>query len=125
MKRIFYWMLLISLLFTPMAVSFGFTSDILSIARGFFPYFNGLPVTVFLSDILFVEGGVLLVFGALVGGVTLYNAWVPTDVRKAQFTDYIWNWKKIRDERNFPTGLVVGLVLIAVGIVYVLSAILV
>jgi hypothetical protein len=57
--------------------------------------------------------------------VTLYNAWVPTDVRKAQFTEYIWNWKKIREERNFPTGLIVGLALIAVGIVYVFSAILV
>lgn len=66
-----------------------------------------------------------LVFGALVGGVTLYNAWAPTDVRKAQFTEYIWNWKKIREERNFPTGLIVGLALIAVGIVYIFFAILV
>jgi len=124
LKRIFYWMLFILLLFTPMAISFIFTSDILSIAQRFFPFLKG-PVTVFLSDILFVEGGVFLVFGALVGGVTLYNAWVPTDVRKAQFTEYIWNWKKIREERNFPTGLIVGLALIAVGIVYIFFAILV
>jgi hypothetical protein len=107
-----------------MAISFIFTSDILFIAQRFFPFLKS-PVTVFLSDVLFVEGGVLLVFGALVGGVILYNAWVPTDVRKAQFTENIWNLKKIREERNFPTGLVVGLALIAVGIVYVLSAILV
>lgn len=124
MKRIFYWMLFILLLFTPMAISFIFTSDILSFAQRFFPFLKG-TVAVFLSDILFVEGGVFLVFGALVGGVTLYNAWAPTDVRKAQFTEYIWNWKKIREERNFPTGLIVGLALIAVGIVYIFFAILV
>ena len=124
MKRIFYWMLFILLLFTPMAISFIFTSDILSIAQRFFPFLKG-PVTVFLSDILFVEGGVFLVFGALVGGVTLYNAWVPTDVRKAQFTDYIWNWKRIKEERNHPAGLIVGLTILAVGVIYVLVAIIV
>ena len=107
-----------------MAISFIFTSDILSIAQNIFPFLKRL-LAVFLSDILFVEGGVFLIFGALVGGVTLYNAWVPTDVRKAQFTEYIWNWKKIREERNFPTGLIVGLALIAVGLVYIFSAVLV
>jgi hypothetical protein len=111
-------MLFIFLLFIPMAVSFIFASDILFIAQRFFPFLKS-PVTVFLSDILFAEGGVILVLGALVGGVILYNAWVPTDVRKAQFTEYIWNRKKIMKERNLPTGLVVGLALIVVGIVYV------
>ena len=125
LKRIFYWVLFVFLLFAPMAINFVFTSDILSITQSFFPFWRDRPVTVFLSDILFIEAGVLLVFGALVGGVTLYNAWVPTDVRKAQFTEYIWNWKKIKEERNFPTGLIIGLTVLAVGIIYVLAAMLV
>jgi len=66
---------------------------------------------------------VLIVFGALVGGAIIYNAWVSTDVRKAQFTEYIWNWKRIKEERNFPTGLTFGLLLIIMGIVYIITAI--
>jgi hypothetical protein len=78
---------------------------------------------VLFKDIQFTEGAVLLIFGALIGGVTLYNAWAQVDVRKAQFTEYIWNWKKIREERNYPTGLMVGLVFIAFGIIYILVAV--
>jgi hypothetical protein len=71
---------------------------------------------------LFIEGAVFIVFGALVGGVTLYNAWAPKDVRPVQFTEHIWNWKKMNEERDVPTGLWVGLALIAFGIIYVLVA---
>ena len=89
-----------------------------------FPYWRYVTTNVLFKDILFIEGAFLIIFGALVGGVTLYNAWVPKDVRQAQFTEYIWNWKKIREERYFPTGLMVGLALIAFGIIYILVAIL-
>jgi hypothetical protein len=51
------------------------------------------------------------IFGALIGGVTLYNDSAKIDVRRAQFTDYIW--KKMRDERNYPSGLMVRLIIIA------------
>lgn len=78
---------------------------------------------VLFKDIMFIDGAVLLVFGALIGGVTLYSAWAQLDVMKAQFTEYIWNWKRIREERKYPTGLKVGLTLIAFGIIYFLVAI--
>ncbi len=123
MKRLLYWVLFIVLLLVPIVINFVFIVDILLFAQRAFAYYRYVTPDVLLRDILFAEGAVLLVFGALVGGVTLYNAWVPTDVRKAQFTEYIWNWKKIREERNFPTGLMVGLALIAFGIIYVLVAI--
>jgi hypothetical protein len=105
-------------------VNFVFTTEILSFAQSIFPYWSNITQNILFKDILFIEGAVLLILGALVGGVTLYNAWVPTDVRKAQFTEYIWNWKKLREERNFPTGLIIGLVLIAFGIIYIVVAIL-
>jgi hypothetical protein len=106
----------------PVVVDFVFINELYSFAQRVFSYWSYATPNVFFKDILFIEGAVLLFFGALVGGVTLYNAWVPTDVRKAQFTEYIWNWKKIREERDFPTGLIVGLALIAFGIIYFLVA---
>ena len=123
MKRL-YWILFFALLLLPIVVNFVFTTEILSFAQSIFPYWSNITQNILFKDILFIEGAVLLILGALVGGVTLYNAWVPTDVRKAQFTEYIWNWKKLREERNFPTGLIVGLVLIAFGIIYIALAIL-
>lgn len=125
LKRVFYWVLFVFLLFVPMIIGFVFPSDMLFIAGKVFPFWRNSSLTMFLSDVFFIEGAVLLFFGALVGGVILYNAWVPTDVRRTQFTDYIWNWKKMKEERSFPTGLVIGLALLVVGVLYVLAAILV
>ena len=123
--RVFVCAFFVLLLFTPMIVEFVFVSDVLPIAQRLFPFWEGKPVAVFLSDILFVEAAVFLVFGALIAGTILYNSWAALDVRKVQFTEYIWNWKKIKEERDSPTGLMVGLAILAVGIIYVLGAIIV
>ena len=106
-----------------MIAEYFFASAILPFAQIMYSPWKEEPLTVFLSDIYFIEGAGLIVFGALVGGVIIYNAWVSTDVRKVQFTEYIWNWKKIKEERDFPTGLTFGLVLIIVGIVYIITAV--
>jgi hypothetical protein len=118
-----YWLLLIILLLLPILVDFVFIYDIRSFLQRIFPFWVYATPAVIFKDILFIEGAILLIFGALIGGVTLYTAWTPTDVRKTQFTEYIWNWKKIKEERNFPTGLIVGLTLIVFGIIYFLIAI--
>ena len=107
----------------PIVVNFVFITDIVRFAQRAFEYYRFVTADVLFKDIQFTEGAVLLIFGALIGGVTLYNAWAQVDVRKAQFTEYIWNWKKIREERNYPTGLMVGLVFIAFGIIYILVAV--
>lgn len=122
MKRL--WLLFFILLLVPIVVDVIFINEIFSFAQKAFPYWRYATADSFFKDILFIEGAVMIVFGALVGGVTLYNAWAPKDVRLVQFTEYIWNWRKIRDERNVPTGLMVGLALIAFGIIYILVAIL-
>jgi len=106
-----------------MVAEYIFAANILPFAQIIYLPWKNEPLTVFLSDIYFIEGAVLIVFGALVGGAIIYNAWVSTDVRKVQFTEYIWNWKKIKEERDFPTGLTFGLVLIIVGIIYIITAV--
>jgi hypothetical protein len=121
--RVFIWTLFVILLFAPMIAEFVFASDILPVAQRIFPFWENKPVTVFLSDILFFEAGVFIVFGALIAGTILYNSWANLDVRKVQFTEYIWNWRKIKEERNSPKGLTLGLTLFAIGIIYVLVAI--
>ena len=121
--RALVWVLFVFLFFTPMIAESVFASDILPFAQRIFPFWDNKPVTVFLSDVLFLEAGVFIVFGALISGAILYNSWAALDVRKVQFTEYIWNLRQMREERNFPTGLIIGLVFLAVGITYVLAAI--
>ncbi len=123
--RVLVWFLLVVLLFTPMVAEYFSASALLPIAQIMYTPWKSEPLTVFVSDIYFMEGGLSIFFGALVSGAILYNAWVSTDVRKVQFTEYVWNWKRIKEERDFPTGLTFGLTLIAVGIIYIVAAILV
>jgi ABC-type phosphate transport system permease subunit len=106
-----------------MATGFVFARDIIPYAQRIFPFWIDKPIQVFLSDLLFIEAAVFLIFGALLAGVVLYDAWAALDVRKVQFTEYIWNWKKMKEERNSSSGLLVGLTILAVGIIYVLVAI--
>lgn len=122
--RALVWVLFVFLLFTPMMAESVFASNIVPIAQKIFPFWHNKPVKVFLSDVLFLEAGVFIFFGALISGAILYNSWAALDVRKVQFTEYIWNLRQMRKERNFPTGLIIGLVFLAVGITYVLAAIL-
>ena len=122
--RALVWVLSVFLLFTPMMAESVFASNIVPIAQRIFPFWDNKPVTVFLSDVLFLEAGVFIFFGALISGAILYNSWAALDVRKVQFPEYIWNLRQMRKERNFPTGLIIGLVFLAVGITYVLAAIL-
>jgi hypothetical protein len=122
--RALVWVLFVFLLFTPMIAESVFASNIVPIAQRIFPFWDNKPVTVFLSDVLFLEAGVFIFFGALISGAILYNSWAALDVRKVQFPEYIWNLRQMREERNFPTGLIIGLVFLAVGITYVLAAIL-
>ncbi len=82
--------LFIILLFLPMVFTFTFI-------------WRGNP-DVLLRDVLFIEGVLLLIFGAQSG-------------------EYIWrfirSWRKMKKEGSYPTELEVGLALLAVGTVYV------
>jgi len=94
LKRPSYFVIFVILLFMPMVADFVFIHG---------------PAELFLRDILFVEGVLLLVFGAQSG-------------------EFIWsfirNWKRMTRERSYPTELMVGLALLAVGTLYVVVALL-
>ena len=95
LKRALYFVVFIILLFMPMVVNF-------VLIHG--------PADVLLRDILFIEGVMLLVLGSQSG-------------------EYIWNyirhWKKMREEHNYQTELMVGLALLAVGTIFILVALLI
>ena len=113
------------LLFTPMIAEYAFASDIVPILQKLFPLWEDKPLSVVLSDVLFIEAGVIIVFGALVAGIILYNSWAKLDVRQVTFTEYIWNWRQMRQERESPAGLMFGLLLLVVGVIYFVAAIIV
>jgi hypothetical protein len=102
--KLFYWVLFIILLLTPLVVDFVFISNIYSIAQKIFMYYRVTTLGVLWKDILFVEGVMLLVFGT-------------------QSAEYIWKW--VRGNRDYSTELRVGLTLLASGGIDFLAAILV
>ena len=119
------WVLLVLLLFTPMLLEIVFVSDLFAFAQRIFVFWENKTEVVFLSDVLFTEAAVLILFGALLACTILYTSWAALDVRKVQFTGSIWNWKKMKEERNSTVGLVLGLAILAVGILYVVAAVIV
>ncbi len=116
-------MLLVLLLFTPMILEIVFVNDIFLVARRAFAFWENIADLVFLSDLLFIEAAVLILLGALIAGVILYTSWASADIRQIQFTESIWNWRRIKEERNSATGLAVGLCVLFVGVVYVVVAV--
>jgi hypothetical protein len=123
LKSDLWWMLFVFLLFVPMLIDFVYLNDCLSILRTAFPFWSERSAIYILSDILFFEAGFFLIFGAMFAGVVLYLAWSPGWM--ALFVDPVFHWKIVKKEREIPASLVAGLIIIAVGVVYILAAILV
>lgn len=120
-----FLLVFVLVLFVPMVLEFVYIEDFASTLQRVLSYWRNRSTTLLLSDMLFLQGGALILFGALIAGVILYNAWVPTDVRRAQFTEYIWNWKVMDKERGSTKGALPGLILIGAGIAYIIVGILI
>ena len=69
-----------------------------------------------LSDILFFEAGVFLFFGAMVAGVVLFTAWKPD--RLGLFVEPVYRLSILKKERDIPSGLLLGLLMLVMGIIY-------
>ncbi len=106
-----------------MLIDFVYLNDYLPILQAVLPFWSERSAMYILSDILFFEGGILLVFGAVFAGAVLYLFWKPD--RLALFVTPVFHWKIVKKEREIPAALVVGLVLIVVGIIYISTAIIV
>jgi len=87
------------------------------------PYWANRSTTLFLSDMLFLQGGAFILLGALVAGVILYTAWGTNRLLFRKYISSIWSTKVMKEERRAPTGLAIGLILIGVGIAYILVGI--
>ena len=124
-KSIVWLLIFILVLFTPLILEFIYIEDYAPSIQGAFSFWRNRSTTLLLSDLFFFEGGALILLGALIAGVILYNAWAPSDVRKAQFTEYIWNWKVMDKERRSTKGALPGLILIGAGITYIIIGILI
>ena len=117
------WVLLVLLLFTLLILEVVFVNDLLAFAQRALTFWDDKTELVFLSDILFTEAAVLILLGALIAGAVLYTSWASLDVRQVQFTESIWSWKMMNEERNSAIGLREGLTILAVGIIYVVAAV--
>jgi hypothetical protein len=120
--RYLSWVIVVLLVLSPILLDVAFVFNGLSALQGLFPFWNNKSTNLILSDLLFVEGGLFLVLGALVAGVTLYTAWVP-DAFRASLTKSIFNLKTIRKGREIPSGVIFGLIVLSSGLVYILAAI--
>ena len=113
------------LMFVPMILEFIYLSDFASALQNIFPYWRNRSTTLMLSDVLFLQGGVLIFFGALTAGVILYNAWQTKRNILRKYISSIWNPKVMGEERRSPKGFAFGLTLIGVGIAYIVIGIII
>jgi hypothetical protein len=112
-------------MFIPMILEFIYLSDFASALQNIFPYWGNRSITLMLSDMLFLQGGVFIFFGALTAGVILYNAWQTTRNLIRKYISSIWNPEVMEGERRSPRGFAIGLILIGVGIAYVVVGIII
>ena len=122
-RNIIFLLVFIILLLAPMILEFIYLDVFASALQKLLPYWRNRSTTLLLSDMLFLQGGAFILFGALVAGVILYNAWGTTRLLFRKYISSIWNTKVMEEERKSPTGLAIGLILIGVGITYILVGI--
>ena len=113
------------ILFIPMVLEFAYLDDYAPILQRAISFWNFKTTTLLLSDLLFLQGGALILFGALVAGVILYNAWGTTGLLFRKYIPAIWNTKVMEQERRAPVGLAVGLILVGAGIIYIIVGIII
>jgi hypothetical protein len=124
-RNIVLLLVFLLLMFVPVILEFIYLSDFASALQNIFPYWRNRSATLMLSDMLFLQGGVFIFFGALTAGVILYNAWGTTPRLIRKYISSIWNIKVMEEERRSPKGLAIGLILIGVGITYIVIGIII
>jgi hypothetical protein len=124
-KNTIFLLVFIILLFVPMILEFIYLDGFASTFQNIMPYWRNRSTTLFLSDMLFLQGGAFILLGALVAGVILYNAWGTTRLLFRKYISSIWNTKVMEKERRAPAGLAIGLILIGIGTAYILIGIII
>lgn len=112
-------LIFILILLIPLILEYTFREDFVLTIQKIFTFWRNRAAMVVLSDMMFLEGGVLILIGTLVTGVILYNAWGTTQLLFRKYISSIWNTKVMAKERRSPVGVLAGLILIGVGIIYI------
>ena len=124
-RNLILLLVFIILLFAPMILEFIYLDSFASTLQNVLPYWRNRSTTLLLSDMLFLQGGAFILFGALVAGVILYSAWGTTRLLFRKYISSIWNIEVMKEERRSPTGLAIGLILIGTGIAYIFVGIII
>ncbi|MEM2108494.1 MAG: hypothetical protein QXL10_04325 [Candidatus Bathyarchaeia archaeon] len=89
-----------------------------------YPFWESKSANFILSVILFIEGALLLISGAVFAGFSLYTMVVPGKFLWA-YVKSVFNWETIKKEHGDPSTLKIGLMLLGSGIVDISVAIIV
>ena len=103
-----------------MVITFAFADDYIPILQIALSSLRYRSATLILSDILFFEAGFFVVFGAMLAGAVLYLAWSPGWM--SLFVDPVFHWRIIKKERETPSALIIGFLVICIGIIYIITA---
>lgn len=124
MKKAYWLVVFVLLTFSLIAVDFTMVSNCLPALRDFYSYWNYVPSNIVLSDILFIEGALLLVAGAIFAGFSLYTiTYQSGDKLKYDYVKSGFSWEAIKKEHDIPSTLGIGLVLLGVGIACIVAAV--
>ena len=122
-KNVVILLVFIISVFAPIILELIYLDEFASFLQSVFPYWKNRSNMLLFSDMLFLQGGVLIFLGALVAGVILYNAWGTTPRLFRKYISSIWNTGVMEEERRSPAGLAVGLVLLGAGVAYIFAGI--
>ena len=120
LKSKIFWFALTLIMFVPMVITFAFADDYIPILQIALSSLRYRSATLILSDILFLEAGFFVVFGAMLAGAVLYLAWSPGWM--SLFVDPVFHWRIIKKERETPSALIIGFLVICIGIIYIITA---
>ena len=120
-----YWIAVFVLFtFSFITVDFAMVSAYLPILQESYLSWEDKSANFILSDILFIEGALLLVAGAVFAGFSLYTMVVPGKLTWA-YVKSVFNWETIKKEHEASSTLKIGLILLGTGIVGILAAVIV
>ncbi|MDH5770455.1 MAG: hypothetical protein OEZ25_04115 [Candidatus Bathyarchaeota archaeon] len=123
MKNRLYWSVLLLTILMSIVFIVAFF-HYLPILRRVFPSLRWRPSDLILSDLLFMEAGMILVTGAMLAGYSLYKI-TSLNPLKSEYWKTMLNWKILLKESGISPALGIGLTLIGFGIIYILLAVII
>ncbi len=124
MRRAYWLVVFVLLTFSLIAIDLAIVSNYLPILQESYSSWRHKPANFILSDILFIEGALLLVARAVFAGFSLYTMVVPGKFTMA-YVKSVFNWETIKKEHDISATLKIGLILLGAGIVAISIAIIV